>query len=73
MTEEDPTVWMPGWQRVLIALVFLLLMNPAGAIGGPVGTVLTVGCALVSFAAFGFVELGMALWYRARRALQRGG
>ena len=39
MTEEDPTVWMPGWQRVLIALVFLLLMNPAGAIGGPVGTV----------------------------------
>ncbi len=67
-----PVRWMPGWQRSLIALVFLLLMNPAGAVGGWGGTVLTVGCALVCLAAIGFVELAMALWYRSRRAFHRG-
>lgn len=73
MASDTPVRWMPGWQRVLVALAFLLLMNAAAAVGGWVGTVLTVCCASVVLAALGVVELAMALWYRGRRALQRGG
>lgn len=71
MASDTTTKWMPGWQRVLVALAFLLLGGQVRAVGGLPGTLLAVVCGLICLAALGFVELGLALWYRGRRALQR--
>lgn len=72
---HEPTPWMPAWQRLLIVAAFGTLVPGLGrAIGGVAGTLILVACGLICLAAIGFVELGMALWYRGRRAWRhRGG
>lgn len=71
MTSDMPVRWMPGWQRVLMALAFLLLSGQVRAMGGVPGALLAIACGAIVLAALGFVELAMALWYRSRRALRR--
>lgn len=72
MAGDSTTGWMPGWQRVLIVLAFAVIGSAGRAAGGVVGTVVVIVCAVICAAALGFVELGLALWYRTRRVLQRG-
>ena len=57
-----------SWERIVLALLGLLIVAYGAGVGGVVGAVVVAFGLLWTFGALGVIELVMALWYRFRRS-----